>query len=198
MSRMQLNKTSLNKQTKDLKTYNQFLPSLDLKRRKLTAERAKEERQQLKLETKIKQYKSQIAKNIPMMANEDIVLEGLIKVSNVKIDDENIVGVHVPALSSVEFEVEPYSLFNTPHWVDKYIEDMKALLELEIKKQISTHRVELLEISVQIVTQRVNLFEKVLIPKSKDNIRKIQIFLSDAECAGVVRSKMAKQKRAAA
>jgi V/A-type H+-transporting ATPase subunit D len=40
----------------------------------------------------------------------------------------------------------------------------------------------------------VNLFEKVLIPKAEQNIRKIVIFLSDQERAAVVRSKIAKNK----
>lgn len=44
------------------------------------------------------------------------------------------------------------------------------------------------------VTQRVNLFEKVLIPKAEENIRRITIFLSDQERAAVVRSKIAKSR----
>ena len=40
MSRLALNKAELQKQQRALKTYRQFLPSLDLKRRQLLAERA--------------------------------------------------------------------------------------------------------------------------------------------------------------
>ncbi len=47
------------------------------------------------------------------------------------------------------------------------------------------------------VTQRVNLFDKVLIPQTRENIKRIRIALSDAERAAVVRSKIAKKKRAA-
>ena len=47
------------------------------------------------------------------------------------------------------------------------------------------------------VTQRVNLFEKVLIPRTREQIRRIRIYLSDAERAAVVRSKIAKRKHAA-
>ena len=50
--------------------------------------------------------------------------------------------------------------------------------------------------AVRRVTQRVNLFEKVLIPNAKQNIARIQIFLSDVERAAVVTSKIAKAKRA--
>jgi V/A-type H+-transporting ATPase subunit D len=43
----------------------------------------------------------------------------------------------------------------------------------------------------------VNLFEKVLIPRAKKNIRYIQIYLSDMERAAVVASKISKGKQAA-
>ncbi|MEM9656923.1 MAG: V-type ATP synthase subunit D, partial [Planctomycetota bacterium] len=46
------------------------------------------------------------------------------------------------------------------------------------------------------ITQRVNLFEKVLIPRSQENIKQIQIGLSEQERSAVVRSKIAKKKHA--
>jgi vacuolar-type H+-ATPase subunit D/Vma8 len=42
--------------------------------------------------------------------------------------------------------------------------------------------------------QRVNLFEKVLIPASRDATRRIRIHLGDQMTAGVGRAKMAKSK----
>ena len=42
------------------------------------------------------------------------------------------------------------------------------------------------------MTQRTNLFEKILIPRARENIRKIQIHLADADRAAVVRSKITK------
>ena len=45
------------------------------------------------------------------------------------------------------------------------------------------------------MTQRFNLFDKVLIPRTRTNIRKISIYLADAERAGVVKSKIAKRKK---
>ena len=45
------------------------------------------------------------------------------------------------------------------------------------------------------MTQRFNLFDKVLIPRARDNIRRIAIYLADAERAAVVNSKIAKRKR---
>ena len=47
---------------------------------------------------------------------------------------------------------------------------------------------------LRVTSQRVNLFEKVKIPQTKDNIRKIQIYLGDQQTSAVVRGKISKRK----
>ena len=66
---------------------------------------------------------------------------------------------------------------------------------LRIREQIDRERVARLDEAVRKITQRVNLFEKVLIPTTRDNIHRIRIHLADAERAAVVRSKIVKAKR---
>ncbi len=44
----------------------------------------------------------------------------------------------------------------------------------------------------RVTSQRVNLFEKVMIPTAKANIKKINIYLGDQQTAAVVRGKIAK------
>jgi V/A-type H+-transporting ATPase subunit D len=55
-------------------------------------------------------------------------------------------------------------------------------------------QIELLSRELRITSQRVNLFEKVKIPQTKENIRKIGIYLGDQQTAAVVRGKIAKKK----
>ncbi len=55
-------------------------------------------------------------------------------------------------------------------------------------------QIALLEDELRITSQRVNLFEKVKIPETKENIRKIGIYLGDQQTAAVVRGKIAKKK----
>jgi V/A-type H+-transporting ATPase subunit D len=43
-------------------------------------------------------------------------------------------------------------------------------------------------------TQRINLYEKVLIPQCKENIRRIKVYLGDQQTAAVCRAKIAKAK----
>jgi V/A-type H+-transporting ATPase subunit D len=68
-------------------------------------------------------------------------------------------------------------------------------MELKIRSGIDRQRLEILDVAVKKVTQRVNLFDKLLIPRAEQNIKKIRIFLSDTERANVVRAKITKQKR---
>ena len=69
------------------------------------------------------------------------------------------------------------------------------MLEFKVRLKVDQKRVEILQQAVKKVTQRVNLFDKVLIPRAQQNIRKIRIFLSDTERAAVVRAKITKSKR---
>ena len=93
--------------------------------------------------------------------------------------------------------VQEYSTLVTPFWVDLLVENLEKLAELRVHLQIRQERVIRLDYAARKITQRVNLFEKVLIPRAEENIRRIVIFLSDQERAAVVRSKIAKGKNAA-
>ncbi|MDR2211713.1 MAG: V-type ATP synthase subunit D, partial [Spirochaetaceae bacterium] len=50
-----------------------------------------------------------------------------------------------------------------------------------------------LDHELRITTQRVNLFEKIKIPETRENIKKIQVYLGDQQTAAVVRGKIAKR-----
>ena len=82
----------------------------------------------------------------------------------------------------------------TPLWVDYGIEAIKQQAEIKVKYQIFQKQETLILEELVRTTQRVNLFEKVKIPDTKENIRKIQIFLGDMQTASVVTGKIAKDK----
>lgn len=195
MSRLQYSKAALHKQSAQLKRFRQYLPSLDLKRQQLIAEKAKALKQQRDTERQIEAGMQFVGDSLPMLADFSIKLEQLVMVDNVRVETENLVGVEVPRLVAVEMSEQPYSFFCKPHWVDMGVRKLKAMLELRIRYEVEKKRLELLELAVKKVTQRVNLFDKILIPRAERNIRKIRIFLSDAERAAVVRAKITKQKR---
>lgn len=195
MARLAYSKASLSKESAKLKRFKQFLPSLDLKRQQLAVERKKAMAVLRQTELEIEQCYQKSAAMLPMLADKSIHVQNLVKVVQVEVTEENIVGVHLPVLKALSIDVQPYSLFTEPHWVDQLVVQLKIMMRLKLQQQVEVQRVEVLGDAVKKVTQRVNLFDKVLIPKAQQDIRKIRIYLSDLERAGVVRAKSTKQKR---
>lgn len=195
MARLALNKTSLNRESRQLSTYERFLPSLDLKRRQLIAERNRARRDLAATTERIRDLEESAGHELPMTADKRLHLHGLVAVEAVEIDEENLVGLRLPRLQDAKMRRAPYSFLARPHWVDVLADILETLLLLKVQHQIQARRLEILEAAVNKITQRVNLFDKVLIPHTRDNIRKIRIMLSDAEKAAVVNAKIAKRKR---
>jgi len=195
MARLAYSKASLSKETAKLKRYRQFLPSLDLKRQQLAAERKKAQQTLHQAELKIEQCYQKSTAMLPMLADKGIHVHELVKVTQLEMGEENIVGVHLPVIKKLTIDVQAYSLFTQPHWVDQLVVQLKIMIRLKLQHQTEQLRVSDLTEALKKVTQRVNLFDKVLIPKAQQDIRKIRIYLSDLERAGVVRAKSTKQKR---
>ena len=198
MAKLQLSKSALAREQKSLRTYQRFLPSLDLKRRQVMAERAKAERALADTRREMERRREAVRGKLPMLALGEVDLTGLARLAEVRIGTENVVGTHLPRLEDIEVELRPYAYLGRPPWVDRTAEILREMLELCIRAQVEARRVALLEQAIKTVTQRVNLFDKVLIPEAQSKIKRIQIYLSDMETAAVVRSKIAKKKHAAA
>ncbi len=196
MARLQLSKSALSREQKNLRTYKRFLPSLDLKRQQVMAERNEAARQLAQTRREINELRKAAGDINPMLANRDVDLTDLARITNVSLDVENVVGTRLPTLTAVTVEVRDYPLMGKPFWVDNTAQMLRQMLELRVRVQVEERRLALLEEAVKTITQRVNLFDKVLIPQAQQNIKRIQIYLSDLQTAAVVRSKIAKRKRA--
>lgn len=197
MAKLQLSKSALAQEQKSLKTFQRFLPSLDLKRQQVMAEQAKAEKALANTRSEIDEFRKEAGEKLPMLAIREVDLTDLAKLTKVKLGTENVVGTHLPTLEDIQVEVRPYAYMSRAQWVDRTAEILHDMLELRIRVQIEERRLALLKAAVKTVTQRVNLFDKVLIPEAQDNIKRIKIYLSDMETAAVVRSKIAKKKHAA-
>ena len=195
MAKLSFSKSGLQKQRDDLRLYQRLLPSLDLKRMQLSGELKRARQQLAEAEAEVQKLKHRVADQLPMLANREIDVSGLVQVESFRIEEENLVGVKLPALVEVKCNVMPYSMLAKPHWVDMLVEQLKQMVDQKTRVQVAAERVRLLEQAERRVTQRVNLFDKILIPTAKKNIQKIQIYLADAERAAVVRSKITKRMR---
>ena len=195
MAKFDLSKSGLQKQREDMRLFQRVLPSLELKRMQLSAELKRARQQLAEAAAEVKRLHKRVAEQLPMLANREIDVSGLVQVESFQIEEENLVGVKLPALVAVKCSVRPYSMLAKPHWVDILVEQLKQMVEQKTRVQVATERVRLLAQAERRITQRVNLFDKILIPTAKKNIQKIQIYLADAERAAVVRSKITKKMR---
>jgi V/A-type H+-transporting ATPase subunit D len=196
MAKLKLSKQSLQKQRELLKLYKRLLPSLDLKRRQLTLETQRARQEHEAAQAALEALDTKIGAELPMLASSETDLSGLVKKADLKIGEQNLVGVKLPVLECAAFEVAGYSRLATPAWIDVLVERLRDAAEERIRVQIAGERVRILEQATRRITQRVNLFDKILIPTTKKNIQRIQIFLGDADRAAVVTSKIAKGKQA--
>ena len=194
MARLPLNQTSLHDQSKRLAAFERFLPSVDLKRRQLIADRNKATRKLAERREQLQKVLSRAADELQMLDGATVNLTNLVAVSGCDIVEENQMGVRLPLLREVHCEQRPYALLASPPWLDHLVEYLIDAMELELHCRVDAERLRLLEEAVRKSTQRFNLFDKVLIPRTRANIRRIQLFLADQSTAAVVRAKIAKSR----
>jgi V/A-type H+-transporting ATPase subunit D len=198
MATLSLNKSSLQQERGQLQLFERFLPSLDLKRQQLTAESKKAMQVLAEAEQGADKASRSLAGLLPILGSATMKLSGLVRIRRVDISEEDVLGVSLPALRGVEFDMVDYSLLATPFWIDNLVTCLKEVVTYRIRLKVYRERVSRMQTAVRRITQRVNLFDKVLIPNAKRNIARIEIFLADVGRAAVVTSKIAKAKRARA
>ena len=178
MIKFQYNKTSLQQLEKQLKMRVRTLPIIKSKESALRMEvkKCKEESAALekKLDEEIRAYESMFA-----LWNE--FDPSLVSVSDVHLGIKKIAGVRVPMLEKVEFEVRPFSLFNSPKWYPDGIRILERVASTAIGREFMEAKLNLLEHARKKTTQKVNLFEKVQIPGYQDALLKIKRFMEDEE-----------------
>lgn len=193
MAKLKLTKNELKKQKDMLKVYRRYLPTLQLKKQQLQAEiqdvREKAERVLAELRVLEEELENWIA-----LYGEAFPFEEVLSIKHLVTGRGNVAGVDMPVFEKVEFAAAPYDLFETPFWVDDGIRALEQTISLRLQHRIYEEQKRLLEYELRVTTQRVNLFEKVKIPETIANVKKIQIYMNDMQTAAVVCGKIAKKK----
>lgn len=195
MAKLKLSKQALHHQQEQLKLYKRLLPSLDLKRRQLTMETQRAQDEYAAAVAATDALETRIGEELPMLADEELKLHDLVVVTGYKRGEQNVVGVRLPVLESLDCQVADYSYLGTPQWIDLLVQRLKDAKTSRLHAEIAAERLEILRVQVRRVTQRVNLFEKILIPSAHKNIQRLRIYLGETERSAVVTSKLAKSKQ---
>ena len=192
MAKIRLTKNELKKQKDSLKMFKRYLPTLMLKKQQLQGEIRLTELRLKELNTERDNSFESFKTWIAVFGEKNIFTPDMLKISKLQKSMGNIAGVAIPVFEGAEFITVPYDLTRMPLWLDMAIEKMKYILLLDLERQIVEEQRKLLAHELRITTQRVNLFEKVKIPETQVNIKKIQVYLGDQQTSAVVRGKIAK------
>ena len=195
MAEVKFTKTELRDQQLKLDRLQKYLPTLQLKKAMLQME---VNQAQIEIEALMGQFalsQEKVGKYSPLLTERSATdLFSAVTVRQVETSHENVAGVDIPHFERVHFESATYSLFDTPIWFESAILGIKELIVIREKIRIAEEKKRALEKELREVSIRVNLFEKILIPRALDNIKKIKIFLGDQQLAAVSQAKVAKKK----
>ena len=196
---IKLTKNELKKQKDNLKQFQRYLPTLQLKKQQLQSvimgirnELERKEAERIQMIGDLDDWIAVFAEN--EIFDEDKKLDRLVQPDKVIVKDENVAGVTIPAFEELTFKDINYDVDDYPLWVDTACFKLRDIARLDAIDSTLRKQTELLEKELRTTSQRVNLFEKVKIPEAKENIRVIQVYLGDQQTAAVVRGKISKKK----
>lgn len=198
---VKLTKNEQKKQKDQLKQYERYLPTLQLKKqqlqvviRQIEAELVQYKEKQAELVRSAQDWIGVFGENSVFDADKQ--LDKLVQPDKIVRGQGNIAGVVIPVFQDLTFKDIDYSVEDYPLWVDKAVFLLRDSARIDAMMATLRIQVELLGKELRTTSQRVNLFEKVKIPETKENIRRIGIYIGDQQTAAVVRGKIAKKKLA--
>ena len=194
MAKIKLTKNELKVQKDALKMYQRYLPTLTLKKQQLQSEIRTIEARAASVRQDRENLERGFSSWIAVFSEESAFPDGIITVSNIRKGTGNIAGVTIPTFEGADFSRGDYDLYETPLWVDIAANHMEKAMSLDLEAEVLDEQVRLLEKELLSTSQRVNLFEKVKIPETQANIKKISIYMADQQVSAVVRSKISKRK----
>ena len=194
MAKIKLTKNELKVQKDALKMYRRYLPTLTLKKQQLQSEIRTIEAKAKAVRKERENLEFGFREWIAVFSEIDAFPKGIITVSNIRKGKGNIAGVDIPTFEGADFKRGDYDLYETPLWVEIAANHMEKAMSLDLEAEVLDEQVRLLEIELLSTSQRVNLFEKVKIPETEENIKKISIYMADQQVSAVVRSKISKRK----
>ncbi|MBQ9838454.1 MAG: V-type ATP synthase subunit D [Oscillospiraceae bacterium] len=194
MAKIKLTKNELKVQKDALKMYRRYLPTLMLKKQQLQSEIRAIEAKARKARKAREALERGFTGWIAVFSEDNAFPQGIVTVSNIRKGTGNIAGVAIPTFEGADFSRGDYDLYATPLWVDLAANHMEKAILLDLEAEVFDEQVRLLEAELRATSQRVNLFEKVKIPETLANIKKISIYMADQQVSAVVRSKISKRK----
>lgn len=193
MAKLKLTQTELKRQKDQLKSFQRFLPTLQVKKQLLQRELLSCRGRIAQLEERAKKLWRELDEWVGVFG-EEIGLGQLVELDSIETETEAIAGLELPRFKSLSLKTLDYDLYQTPLWTEAGIDALKRLASIEAEVALEFETEELLAQELRTTSQRVNLFEKMRIPQAQEAIRLIRTHLDDQAVAAVGWARMAKKK----
>tara|TARA_R110002049_G_scaffold1113_2_gene8205 strand:- start:12271 stop:12882 length:612 start_codon:yes stop_codon:yes gene_type:complete len=193
--RILMNKNTLAQLKRELKEYETALPVFEMKEQQLKKSVQVVEQNINKLSQTIKATNTATKPWAAVMAEDTIDLANIVNIDEITTKTKEVAGVTIEIFEDITFTDTEIDLFNAPLWMDNAIEVIQeqktnyALIEIEQRNLERLHE-ELAE-----ARRMKNALKEVFIPKTKENIRKIEIYLGDVERLAIGCAKLVKKKK---
>jgi len=195
--KVKLTRPELKRRRDRLARFERYLPMLKLKQQQLQITLREVARRVQRAQQALDEVAAKLARYQSVLADRSgLPLRQWSRPERIRTSHRNVAGVEVPVFEGVEFPAARYSLFGTPAWVDETLADLRQHSRRQAALEVRREEEALLQGELARVIQRVNLFEKVMIPRDREAIRRIRIKLGDEMAAAVGRGKIAKGKLA--
>ncbi len=195
MSTLKLTKNELRIQQMRLSQLRRYLPTLQLKKALLQYEVNNVQLEINMLSEDLARTRAKVESFSPFLLEKvSVNLKNFFDVQHVRKRYENVAGIEIPIFEMVVFKEPEYFLFDTPVWTETASELLRAMVVAREKINVAQEKMRALRKELREVSIRVNLFEKILIPRSIENLKKIRIFLGDQQLTAVAQAKVAKSK----
>jgi V/A-type H+/Na+-transporting ATPase subunit D len=197
MAKIKHTKTELKAQREALSRFERFLPMLQLKKQQLQSEIQRIDNEIAETAARARETEAGLAVwrslfNDPG-ADSD-ALRGGARPAGVDLRRGNIAGVDIPVFGGLRYAPVETDLFLSPAWTDEAVLTLRRQVEERVRTAVLERQRGAIAEELRVTSQRVNLFEKVKIPETRENIRVIKIYLGDEQTAAVVRGKIAKNR----
>jgi len=190
-----MNKNSLAALKVELKEYIGALPVFEMKEQKLKEVVQAVENSIARLEESIDATTAETKDWVAVMAERNVSLSDYVEVEDIKTKSREVAGVTIHEFVDIKFKDQEVDVFSTPLWLDAAIDVVTDQKTREVLLKIEKNKLEALQEELAEARRMKNALKEVFIPDTKENIRKIEIYLGDVERLAIGCAKLVKKKK---
>lgn len=193
--RILMNKNTLAALKAELREYHTALPVFEMKEQQLKEAVQAIENNVMRLRQAIDAAHAGIREWVGVMAEQTVDFGELIRVARISTTTREVAGVTIEEFENIEFEDREVDLFTTPLWVDAALEVIRDQKTNHLLVEMEERNLQLLREELAEARRMKNALKEVFIPETRENIRKIEIYLGDVERLAIGCAKLVKKKK---